>query len=96
MVFTSNTADSLKYKLRVALRDGQEDEDRWRTDRSFQFFSTFGFRNNESTNGEPCKLRVFNNIFERSFILFKMLFKQNIYDMCLSFISSVSVFLSLD
>ncbi|XP_060570838.1 phospholipid-transporting ATPase ABCA3-like isoform X2 [Ruditapes philippinarum] len=50
---TTNPPDTLDYKLRVTLRKGQEDEDRWRTANTYQFFSTFGYRNNESTGGEP-------------------------------------------
>ena len=47
---------SLEFKLRVAYRTGQEDDDQWRTENSYPFFSTFGYRNNDSTGGEPCKL----------------------------------------
>lgn len=52
---TSNTTTDFSYKLRVALRKGWEDEDRWRTELTYPFFSAFGYRNNESANGEPCK-----------------------------------------
>lgn len=51
--FTSGWPTSINYKLRVALREGTEDVDRWRTDRTFQFFSTFGYRNNETVGGQP-------------------------------------------
>ncbi|KAL4225817.1 hypothetical protein ACF0H5_013807 [Mactra antiquata] len=50
---TSNPPDNLEYKLRVTLRIGQEDEDRWRTANTYQIFSTFGPRNNDSNGGEP-------------------------------------------
>ncbi|XP_045164403.2 phospholipid-transporting ATPase ABCA3-like isoform X2 [Mercenaria mercenaria] len=50
---TSNPPDTLEYTLRVTLRKGKEDEDRWRTSNTYQIFSTFGYRNNDSTGGEP-------------------------------------------
>lgn len=58
VVFTSDTTGTttdLSYKLRVALRKGSEDDDRWRTELTYPFFTAFGYRNNESTNEEPCK-----------------------------------------
>ena len=53
--FTSGWPASISYKLRVALRTGSEDRDRWRTDRTYVFFATFGYRNNDSYGEEPCK-----------------------------------------
>ena len=53
--FTSGWPANINYKLRVALRKGQEDRDRWRTDRTYVFFSTFGYRNNATEGGQPCK-----------------------------------------
>lgn len=51
--FTSGWPTTINYKLRVALRIGNEDRDRWRTDRTFQFFTKFGYRNNQTTGGQP-------------------------------------------
>ena len=53
--FTSGWPTSISYKLRVALRVGRESRDRWRTDRTYMFFTRFGYRNNDSYGEEPCK-----------------------------------------
>lgn len=57
VVFTSDTLSSsplsLDYKLRVALRSASEDSDTWQTAHNYEVFATFGYRNNDSTGGEP-------------------------------------------
>lgn len=57
VVFLSDTSiakpTKLRYKLRVTLRRGKEADDRWRTANTYAFFSAFGWRNNDSTGGEP-------------------------------------------
>ncbi|XP_052780875.1 phospholipid-transporting ATPase ABCA3-like isoform X2 [Mya arenaria] len=56
VVFTSDTSTTpldLSYKLRVMWRKGKADDDRWRTDRTFQFFQVFGPRNKDADGGEP-------------------------------------------
>lgn len=59
---TSNPPSTLDYKLRVSLRRGEEDQDRWRTANTYEFFATFGKRNNDSTGGEPC-MYTFQSVF---------------------------------
>ena len=63
--FTSGWPTNINYKLRVALRKGQEDRDRWRTDRTYVFFSTFGYRNNVTEGAEPCKFLITSASYDK-------------------------------